>query len=53
MPAAEVSVTVMVHVEELGKDTGLVQVTVVVVVLGLTTIGKTALELTLCVGSAL
>ena len=43
----------MVHAEELGKDTGLVQVTVVLVVLGLTTIVKTALELPLCVGSAL
>jgi len=53
VPAVEVSVTVMVQAEELGKDTGLVQATVVLVVLPLTTIVKTELELPLCVESAL
>ena len=51
MPAVEVSVTVMVHAEELGKDTGLVHVTVVVVVLALTMMVKMELELPLCVES--
>ena len=51
MPLVEVSVTVMVHAEESGKATGLVQVTVVVVVLPLTTRVKTVLELPLCVES--